>query len=343
MIFPVIANLENPDLSAELQALLDNKTKPPGSLGRLEQLAVQIGLILNTTTPVLQNPQMLVCAGDHGLVKRGVSAFPQDVTWQMVENFLAGGAAVSVLAQQHGIALTIADCGVAHEFSPRPLLRDCKVAPGTADCTQQAAMTAEQCQKALHNGAELVQGLSGNVLMLGEMGIANTASASLILSRLGGHDIALCTGAGTGLDDAGIRHKTAVLAEALGRHQQITEPLSVLATFGGFEIATMTGAFLQAAAENRVILVDGFIVCSALLVAMHVNPLVLQRCIFSHKSAERGHTLMLQTLNAEPLFDLELRLGEGSGAAVAWPLLQSACSVLNNMASFSQAGVEQAA
>lgn len=336
-----LANLDNPTLRAQLQSLLDDKTKPLGSLGRLEQLAVQIGLILQTTRPVLQQPQMLVCAGDHGLAKLGVSVYPQDVTWQMVENFLAGGAAVSVLARQHGIALTVADCGVAHDFAPREQLRLCKVAPGTADSTQGPAMTPEQCQQAIANGRALVQSLPGNVLMLGEMGIGNTSAAALLLARLGGHDIALCTGAGTGLDDAGIQRKTAILARALAANPQATQPLDALAALGGFEIATMVGAFLQAALENRVILVDGFIVCSALLVAARIEPLVLQRCIFAHQSDERGHALMLQTLNAQPLLNLGLRLGEGSGAALAWPLLPAACAILNEMASFSQAGVDQ--
>ena len=322
MSHSTLVNLENPALQAKLQNLLDNKTKPLGSLGRLEQIAVQIGLILQTTQPVLQQPQMLVCAGDHGLARQGVSAYPQDVTWQMVENFLAGGAAVSVLARQHGIALTVADCGVAHDFAPREQLRLCKVAPGTADSTQGPAMTAEQCQQAIANGRALVQSLPGNALMLGEMGIGNTSAAALLLARLGGHDIALCTGAGTGLDDAGIQRKTAILARALAANPQATQPLDALAALGGFEIATMVGAFLQAAQENRVILVDGFIVCAALLVAARMEPLVLQRCIFAHQSNERGHALMLQTLGAKPLLDLGMRLGEGSGAATAWPLLQ---------------------
>ncbi|MDO4795994.1 MAG: nicotinate-nucleotide--dimethylbenzimidazole phosphoribosyltransferase [Brachymonas sp.] len=341
MTHPTLTNLDNPVLRAGLQSLLDDKTKPLGSLGRLEQLAVQIGLILQSTRPVLQQPQMLVCAGDHGLAKLGVSAYPQDVTWQMVENFLAGGAAVNVLARQHGIALTVADCGVAHDFAPREQLRLCKVAPGTADSTQGPAMTPEQCQQAMSNGRALVQSLPGNVLMLGEMGIGNTSAAALLLARLGGHDIAVCTGAGTGLDDAGIQRKTAILARALAANPQATQPLDALAALGGFEIATMVGAFLQVALENRVILVDGFIVCSALLVAARMEPLVLQRCIFAHQSDERGHALMLQTLGAQPLLDLGLRLGEGSGAALAWPLLQSACAILNEMASFSQAGVDQ--
>ncbi|MDO4769238.1 MAG: nicotinate-nucleotide--dimethylbenzimidazole phosphoribosyltransferase [Brachymonas sp.] len=341
MTHPTLTNLDNPVLRAGLQSLLDDKTKPLGSLGRLEQLAVQIGLILQTTRPVLQQPQMLVCAGDHGLAKLGVSAYPQDVTWQMVENFLAGGAAVNVLARQHGIALTVADCGVAHDFAPREQLRLCKVAPGTADSTQGPAMTPEQCQQAMANGRALVQSLPGNVLMLGEMGIGNTSAAALLLARLGGHDIALCTGAGTGLDDAGIQRKTAILARALAANPQATQPLDALAALGGLEIATMVGAFLQAALENRVILVDGFIVCSALLVAARIEPLVLQRCVFAHQSDERGHALMLQTLNAQPLLNLGLRLGEGSGAALAWPLLPAACAILNEMASFSQAGVDR--
>ena len=341
MSHSTLVNLENPALQAKLQNLLDNKTKPLGSLGRLEQIAVQIGLILQTTQPVLQQPQMLVCAGDHGLARQGVSAYPQDVTWQMVENFLAGGAAVSVLARQHGIALTVADCGVAHDFAPRPQLRACKVAPGTADSTQGPAMTAEQCRQAMENGRALVQSLPGNALMLGEMGIGNTSAAALLLARLGRHDIALCTGAGTGLDDAGIQRKTAILARALAANPQATQLLGALAALGGFEIATMVGAFLQAAQENRVILVDGFIVCAALLVAARMEPLVLQRCIFAHQSNERGHALMLQTLGAKPLLDLGMRLGEGSGAATAWPLLQSACALLNDMASFGQAGVDQ--
>ena len=322
-----------------LQALIDNKTKPQGSLARLESLAVQIGMILQRTNPVLQQPQILVCAGDHGLAKRGVSPFPQDVTWQMVENFLAGGAAVSVFAKQHGIALTVADCGVAHDFAPRAGLRDCKVAPGTQDCTQAPAMTAQQCQQALANGAALVQSLPGNVLMLGEMGIGNTSVASLLLARLAGLPLAEVTGAGTGLDAAGIERKRAVLQQALDANAGATSPLDALAALGGYEVATLVGAVLQAAAERRVIVVDGFITSAAVLVASRIAPQVLQRCVFAHRSGERGHSLMLAQMQAEPLLDLGLRLGEGSGAALAWPLLVSACAVLREMASFESAGV----
>ena len=292
---------------------------------------------------------MVVFAGDHGLTARGVSAFPSDVTWQMVENFLAGGAAVSVLSRQNGIALTVVDCGVRHDFlaglpagAQRAGLRVCKVAgaeQGTADSSAQSAMTAEQCEAAMAQGVALIKSLPGNALLLGEMGIGNTSAASLLLSRLAGLDIAVCTGAGTGLDAPAVQRKTEVLREVLARHAQATSPLDVLAAMGGFEIATMVGAVLQAAHERRVVVVDGFIATSAVLVAHAMQPLVLQRCVFAHRSGERGHEFMLQYLGVQALLDLGLRLGEGSGAALAWPLLESACTVLRDMASFASAGV----
>lgn len=336
-----VLDLDNPELRVELQRTIDQKTKPVGSLGLLEQIALQIGLIGQSTRPVLEQPQMVVCAGDHGLVRRGVSAYPQDVTWQMVENFLAGGAAVSVIARQNGIALTVVDCGVAHTFAPRPALQLRKVAPGTADCSQGPAMSDEQCAQAIRNGQDLVRGLPGNVLMLGEMGIGNTSSASLLLARLHGVDLEKCTGAGTGLDAAGVQRKIGVLREALAANPDTGEPLDALAALGGFEIATMVGAMLQAAAENRVLLIDGVIVTSALLVAARIEPLVLQRCLFAHRSGEPGHQYMLEALQARPLLDWGMRLGEGSGAAIAWPLLQSACTMLRDMASFASAGVDE--
>ena len=338
---PSISDLDDAALSARLQHKIDQKTKPLGSLGRLESLALQIGLIQGTTDPKLEQPQMLVCAGDHGLAARGVSAYPSDVTWQMVENFLAGGACVSVLARQHGMALHVVDCGVNHDFAPRDGLWVRKVARGTADASAGPAMGAGQCAQALRNGAELVQGLPGNALLLGEMGIGNTSSASMLLARLSGLDVAACTGAGTGLDAPAVARKVDILREVLSRHDNATQPLAALAAFGGFEIATLTGAVLQAASERRVIVVDGFIASSAVLVAARLQPHVLQRCVFSHRSGERGHALMLAQLGAEPLLDLGLRLGEGSGAALAWPLLLSACTILREMASFESAGVSE--
>ncbi|MCX7693116.1 nicotinate-nucleotide--dimethylbenzimidazole phosphoribosyltransferase [Tepidimonas taiwanensis] len=338
----VIDDIEDAALAARLQHQLDNKTKPRGSLGRLEALALRLGIILGTEAPLLQAPQLVVFAGDHGLAAHGVSAYPSDVTWQMVENFLAGGAAVSVLARQHGLALTVVDCGVRHDFAPRPGLVIAKVAPGTADALQGPAMTEAQCRQAIDNGARLVQGLPGNVLLLGEMGIGNTSAAALLMSRLTGLDIADCTGAGTGLDADGVQRKVEVLRAVLQRHPDARAPLQALAALGGFEIATMVGAVLQAAAERRVIVVDGFITSAAVLVAARMQPAVLQRCVFAHRSGERGHALLLAQLRAEPLLDLGLRLGEGSGAALAWPLLVSACAILREMASFDSAGVSRA-
>jgi nicotinate-nucleotide--dimethylbenzimidazole phosphoribosyltransferase len=338
---PPSPDLQDSALAQRLQHKIDHKTKPLGSLGRLEKLALQIGLILGSESPELQAPQMLVCAADHGLAARGVSAFPSDVTWQMVENFLAGGACVSVLARQHGIALSVADCGVRHDFAPRPGLLHYKVAPGTADALTGPAMTAEQCTQALNNGLRIVQALPGNALLLGEMGIGNTSAASLLLARLASLDISDCTGAGTGLDAEAVLRKTAVLREVLLKHPEARTPLQALTAFGGFEIATLAGAVLQAASERRVIVVDGFIASAAVLVATRLAPAVLQRCVFAHRSGERGHALLLAQLQARSLLDLGLRLGEGSGAALAWPLLVSACAMLREMASFESAGVSE--
>jgi len=340
-LLPTVQHIAEPELAARLQQRLDNKTKPQGSLGHLERLALRIGLILGNETPVLRQPQLVVFAADHGLASRGVSAYPSDVTWQMVENFLAGGAAVSVLARLNHIDLTIVDCGVRHDFEPRAGLLMRKVAPGTADALEAPAMSPRQRDLALDHGVKLVQGLPGNVLLLGEMGIGNTSAASLLMSRLTGLDIVDCTGAGTGLDAQAVQRKIDILRQVLARHRDACDPLQVLAAMGGFEIATMVGAVLQAAAQRRVILVDGFIASAAVLVASALQPAVLERCVFAHRSGERGHALMLAHLKAEPLLDLGLRLGEGSGAALAWPLLQSACAILRDMASFESAGVSR--
>ncbi|AVO47907.1 nicotinate-nucleotide--dimethylbenzimidazole phosphoribosyltransferase [Melaminivora suipulveris] len=339
MLLPDIPSIADPALTTRLQALLDNKTKPLGSLGRLEQLALRIGLILGSEAPVLHTPQMLVCAADHGLAARGVSAYPSDVTWQMVHNFVTGGAAVSVLARQHGLGLTVVDCGVRHDFAPYPGLVVRKIAPGTQDASRGPAMTAAQCEKAIANGREVVCLLPGNALLPGEMGIGNTSAAAMLLARLTDADVADCAGPGTGLDAQGMARKVAVLREALAANADARSPLEALAALGGFEIATLVGAVLQAAHERRVIVVDGFITSAAVLVAARLAPAVLERCVFAHRSHEPGHARMLAALGADPLLDLNLRLGEGSGAALAWPLLVSACAILREMASFETAGV----
>ena len=340
-LHPVLADIDDAPLRTRVQHLLDHKTKPHHSLGRIESLALQLALIQGREQPQLDAPQMLVCAADHGIAARGVSAYPSDVTWQMVENFLAGGAAVSVLARQHGIALTVADCGVRHDFAPRAGLIVAKAAHGTQDSSQGAAMTRAQSEAALAHGAAIVKSLPGNALLLGEMGIGNTSAAALLMARFTGLPLARCAGRGTGLDDAGYARKLGVLRRALDRHAGAVEPLDVLAALGGLEIATLAGAVLQAARQRRVILVDGFITTAAVAVAAALAPAVLQRCVFAHCSAESGHARWLDVLGAVPLLDLGLRLGEGSGAALAWPLLRSAELLLAEMASFDSAGVSE--
>lgn len=336
---PAVPSLADAALQARLQHRLDRKTKPLGALGRLESLAVQVGMVLGTEAPRLEAPQLVVFAADHGLAAQGVSAYPSDVTWQMVENFLAGGAAVSVLARQHGLALTVVDAGVRHDFAPRPGLLVRKVAPGTADASQGPAMSVPQCVAALQAGRDVVRDLPGNAVLLGEMGIGNTSSASLLLHRLAGVPLAQAVGRGTGLDDAGMARKLAVLRRAVEANAAAVMPLDVLAALGGFEIAMMAGAVMQAAHERRVIVVDGFITGAAVLAAHALAPAVLERCVFAHRSGEQGHGLLLEHLGVEPLMDFRMRLGEGSGAAAAWPLVVSSVLLLEQMASFESAGV----
>lgn len=333
--------IPEPSLAQRLQHRLEQLTKPVGSLGRLEHLALQIGLLQGTDRPTLVAPQLVVFAADHGLAAQGVSAFPGEVTAQMVENFLQGGAAVSVLARQHGLALTVVDAGVRVAIAPRAGLLDRKIAFGTADASLGPAMTPAQCREAVEHGRDIVRGLPGNALLFGEMGIGNTSSAALLLARLADIDVAACTGRGTGLDDDGLARKLAVLRRVSALHVEVREPLDALAAFGGFEIAMMVGAALQAAHERRLIVVDGFIVGAAILVASRLDAGVLSACIFAHRSDEAGHRAMLDHLQAEPLLQLGLRLGEGSGAALAWPIVESAVRLLNEMASFESAGVSE--
>ncbi len=338
---PDVPPLLNSILGTKLRNKLDNKTKPIGALGRLEDLALRIGLILGNENPELIKPQMLVCAADHGLTAEGISAYPSDVTWQMVENFLAGGAAVSILSKQNNISLNVVDCGVRHDFEPREGLLIQKVSKGTENALQGPAMSNEECQQAIKNGMGIVRGLEGNAVLIGEMGIGNSSAAAMLLARLTDSDISSCTGSGTGMFGSNLKKKTSILKKVLEKHKDAKNPLAALAAFGGFEIATMAGAVIQSASEGRVIVVDGFIASSAVLVASRIRSKVLDYCIFSHRSDEKGHSLMLDAMNAEPLLDLKLRLGEGSGAALAWPLLMSACTILRDMASFEAAGVSR--
>ena len=339
MQIPSIAPTADAALSQALLDAINNKTKPLGSLGRLEELAAQLGLIQRTTRLSIEQPAILVFAGDHGVVAEGVSAYPQDVTWQMVENFLADGAAINVFARQNGSALHVVDAGVNHDFGLRPGLVDRKVAHGTRNFAIEAAMSPQELETALEHGMALVRDLPGNVLGFGEMGIGNTTAAAAIMHKLTNVPLARCVGAGTGLSNEGIARKQQVIAAAIDRHAGATSPLEVLATFGGFEIAMMAGAMLKAAQLRKVLLIDGFIVTSALLVAARLQPAILDYCVFAHRSDENGHRLMLENLGARPLLNLGLRLGEGTGSALALPLLRAAANFLNEMATFASAQV----
>lgn len=329
-------------LAQQLQNKIDGKTKPLGALGQLEALAQQIGLIQKTESPRLTAPQMLVFAGDHGAAKAGVSAYPQDVTWQMVENFLAGGAAINVFTRTYGLPLAVVDCGVAHEFGERPGLINYKLGNGTENYIDAPAMTAAQCAQAIENGAALVSRYAAggcNVIGLGEMGIGNTASASLLTHCLSGQPLDVCVGRGTGLDDAGLSRKQQLLMKALERTGKISDAAQALQEFGGFEIATMVGVILAAAERRMVVLIDGFVVGAAALVACKLYSAVRDYCIYCHRSAEAGHRVQLAAMNAESLLDLGMRLGEGTGVALAWPIVQGSVAFLNDMASFASAGV----
>lgn len=331
------------ELKAAIENKINNKTKPLGSLGQLEALAKQIALIQESLSPCLNKPEFIVFAGDNGIAEEGVSPFPQEVTSQMVLNFMAGGAAINSFCAQHGINLTVVDAGVATELPEFDALHNCKIALGTNNFLQEKAMSKEQLQQAFASAATIVaqKAETGcNVIGFGEMGIGNTTCAAAIMSCLLELPASECVGRGTGLDDAGVLHKQHVIEQAQEKYQLSShDALSVLETFGGFEIAMMTGAMLSAAEQKMVILLDGFIASAAALLAVKLEPLARSYMVFCHKSDEQAHAKLLSALQAQPLLDLSLRLGEGSGAALAYPLLQSAVGFFNDMASFESAGV----
>jgi len=327
------------DLAARLRRAIDLKTKPPGALGRLETLALQIGLVQGSLRPVLDSATLTIFAADHGIAAEGVSAFPQEVTRQMVGNFLAGGAAASVFARLNGVGLQVVDAGVAGPPLDAPGLIRRPVAPGTANFLRGPAMSPAQARQALDTGAGIARETPGQALAFGEMGIANTASASLLAHKLTGLPLAGLVGRGTGLDDAGLAHKLDVLTRAAARTADRLDPEAALAEYGGFEIAMMAGAMAGAAATGRLVLVDGFIATAAAAVALARDPGLRPALVFCHRSAEAGHRILLAHLAAEPVLDLDMRLGEGTGALLAWPVLRAAVRMLTDMASFDEAGV----
>jgi nicotinate-nucleotide--dimethylbenzimidazole phosphoribosyltransferase len=335
------------EIQIALQKKIDFKTKPLGSLGLLETIAVKIGSIQNTLTPRITEPTIVVFAGDHGVTKnKGVSPYPQEVTQQMVFNFLNGGAAINVFCKQNSINLKIVDAGVNADFNQNDNLISVKIAKGTKDFSSEKAMTTKQCNLALEKGKEIVNTLFHkhcNTIGFGEMGIGNTSSAALLMSYFTAINIENCVGKGTGLDDEGLQQKKTILKEVYEKHiKNIHSSTEALATFGGFEIVMIAGAILEAATLKMTILIDGFIVTAALLAANAVDKNVLDYCIFTHSSGEQGHQKVLDYLQVTPVLNLGLRLGEGTGAAVAFPIIKSAVLFLNEMATFESANVSEA-
>jgi nicotinate-nucleotide--dimethylbenzimidazole phosphoribosyltransferase len=323
---------------------LDSLTKPLGALGDLEALAAQVCAVQGSLAPAVRDPVAVVFAADHGVADRGVSAYPRAVTRQMVQNFLDGGAAISVLARLHQMSLWIVDAGVEGDCGVHERLIAAKIRPGTRDFVEQAAMTLAECHAAIDRGGQVIDRVAvspANTLLLGEMGIGNTASAALLMHGLTGIPLAACVGRGTGLDTTGLARKTAVLAAAVARRPPPADPIELLTEFGGYEIAMLVGAMLRAAARRLLIVVDGFTVTVAAALAARIEPNVLDYCVFGHCSAEHAHRALLEFLNVRPLLDLRLRLGEGSGAALALPVIRAALALFTQMATFAGAGVSE--
>ncbi len=329
------------DIKEQLQNKINNKTKPLGSLGVLEEIALQIGQIQNTLSPKIEKPTLLVFAADHGLADEGVSPYPKDVTWQMVMNFCAGGAAINVFCKHNKIDLKVFDVGVDYDFPESLPVETIKIARGSRNMRHEPAMTLTECETAMKTGKDIVQREAKNgcnTIAFGEMGIGNTSASALLMHKFTGLPIEDCTGRGAGLDGEKLDRKTELLKEIAANYNPET-PVEILATFGGLEIATMTGAFLEAKKQGMIVLVDGFIASAALLTASKIDSSVTENAIFCHSSNEKGHRKMLEHLHARPLLNLNMRLGEGSGAAVAFPLIKSAVAFLNEMASMEDAGV----
>lgn len=325
------------------QEIIDQKTKPKGSLGYLEEVALKLALMRGSESISLSRPHMLVFAADHGIAQDGVSAYPSEVTAQMVFNFVGGGAAINVLCKQNNIELQVVDAGVNFDFDENLPIRHNKIAKGSKSFLSTKAMTEDECKQAITTGAELVNSLhaaGSNTIAFGEMGIGNTSSASCLMHMITHIDLAKCTGRGAGLNDEQFKNKLKVLEKAIQfHHLSSDEPLEILQTFGGFEIAMIVGAILEAARLQMTIIIDGFIIGSAVLIAHSLHPNILDFCIFSHLSDESGHKLLLEYLGVKPLFNLGMRLGEGSAAALALPIIQAAANFFNDMASFADAGV----
>ena len=326
-------------LDESIRHAIDSKTKPPGALGIVETLAAQIARVQGTLEPTLERCRLTLFAADHGIAHEGVSAYPQAVTRQMVGNFLAGGAAANVFARANDVDLQVVDAGVAGDPVVSPGLVSLRIAAGTRNFAMEPAMSGEQCDKALRAGRDLGAGIAADAAAFGEMGIANTSSASLIAHKLTGAGLDALIGRGTGLDDEGLAHKRAVLERAARRTAVRLDTRNALREYGGFEIAMMAGAMIGAARSGAIVLVDGFIASAAALAAVGLAPALRDYLVFAHRSSEQGHRTVLEALDARPLLDFDMRLGEGTGALTAWPILKCAAAMMSEMASFESAGV----
>lgn len=321
---------------------INNLTKPKGSLGTLEELALQIGLIQQTLTPTLQRPQNIIFAADHGIVDEGVSLSPKEITWQQISNFLHGGAGINFLCRQHGFELKIVDAGVDYDLPYEKGIINKKVRKGSRNYLHEAALTEEEMNLCIEQGAEVARQSHSegcNVISFGEMGIGNTSSSSLWMTCFTGIPLEECVGAGSGLDNAGIRHKYNVLQQALDNYRGDGSAKDLIRYFGGLEMVMAVGAMLQAAELRMVILVDGFIMTNCMLAASKLYPEVLEYAVFCHQGDETGHKSVLRAMGAKPLLDLGLRLGEGTGAVCAYPIVDSAVRMINEMDNFAHASI----
>ena len=337
-------HIEKPDenLRPSIIDKINNLTKPKGSLGRLEEIALQIALIQQTLTPALHKPQNIIFAADHGIVDEGVRLSPKEVTWQQLSNFLHGGAGVNFLCRQHGFELKIVDAGVDYDLPYEKGIIDMKVRRGTRNYLYEAAMTQEEMELCIERGAEVVRRCheeGSNVLSFGEMGIGNTSSSSLWMTYFTGIPLEQCVGAGSGLNQQGIRHKYEVLKRSMENYNGDGSATDIIRYFGGLEMVMAVGAMLQAAELKMLILVDGFIMTNCMLAAMQLCPAVKDYAIFGHCGDESGHKLILEYMQAKPLINLGLRLGEGTGAICAYPLVDSAVRMINEMDNFAHASI----
>lgn len=335
-------NTPNKQILPALQEKINDLTKPKGSLGRLEELAIQIGWIQQTLSPSLRHPVNVIYASDHGISDEGVSKSPKEVTRQVIHNFLNGGAGICFLARQHNIELKIVDGGVDFDFPAIPQLIDRKIRKGTRNFLHEAAMTHEEMEKALQYGADIVSDCHRegcNVVSFGEMGVGNTAASSMWMTCLTGKPLPDCVGAGSGLNQEGVQHKCRILQQALDNYPGSMDVEEVMAYFGGYEMVMAVGGMLRAAELKMIILIDGFIMTNCVLAAFRLYPDMIDYCIFGHCGDEAGHKYLLDILGAKPLLHLGLRLGEGSGALCAYPIVESAVRMINEMHSFSQAAI----